>query len=102
MPFEAKKNINISGGEKQPTHFMIEQIQYGCTDQAGNKQISEIMRRIQLIKPLLTEKGKAHRKRLCGWTMERMKPKISRPMGSDPYHFDIHHHIFNSQSCHGL
>lgn len=51
---------------------MIERIQHEHTHQAGDEQIGEIVRGIQPIKLLLTEKGKAHRKRFCGWAMERI------------------------------
>ena len=103
-----KENIDISGGEKRPTRSMIERIQHEHTHQAGNEQIGEIVGGIQPTKPLLTDKGKADRKRFCDWAMERIdegdififsdehyneisgnphkKPNISRPKGSDPYH----------------
>ncbi len=102
-----KENIDFPGGKKRPTRSMIERIQHEHTHQVGDEEIGEIVRGIQPTKPMLTEKGKAHRKRFCGWAIGRInegdififsdehyneigrnphkKPKISRPKGSDPY-----------------
>lgn len=67
-----KENIDIPGGRKRPSRSMIERIQHEHVHEAEGEEIGEIFRGVQPTKPILTEKGKAHRKKFCWWAIERL------------------------------